>query len=481
MRVPVALLPAALPLLLAASPALVVRSEPSPSAAATVESGETTIRFREELRLSAEDRAVLAAFIGHALDFAGKQTADGVKAKCLKSPEMFAWVDFRYLDCLNTAYELTGDTAYLDRFRDTFRLYRDIMTEEHDSYLGWYGSPIPPRVPKDRPDIRIDEIQMNFRAIGMLSRWVELARSDAAYARANAAVIADHLALMENHLFPKWDARDFYEKLDRAGVYRGLDYPLRDGVGTLSHEKFSIIVDGLLGLHRATGNPAPLRRALEVGAWFKQCLSLKDDRYAWMSWSPAGPWDVSPTKPDAWNTGWIAPDPNGEWYVAALSIALNLYRHGLLFTDEDLARFVRTQKEACWNGSLETPEYRTVEGVSGADNKHVKGRFLSYQIAHYDPVLVTLAFDGPHEAEIRKNASSSWQGGANAQSYIREKYILGPVIQKQPRPYLGFGERFLASPENRAFHDHLFFEVVPPGAITPRKPSEAGFLKSADN
>ena len=445
-------------------------SAPTPSA----------IIFRESLSLTADDRTILTSFIGHAVAFAKKQTAETVKDRCLKSPEMFAWVDFRNLQCLTIAYELTGDTTYLDTLRDCFRLYRAAMDTGPDEYLGWYGSPIKDRIPKDNPDIRIDEIQMNFRAISVLAKWVTLARANPAYAEANSAVIADTLSLIEKHLLPKWDARGFYHDLGRrGGIYGGLDYPLHTGKNSLSFEKLSIMVDGLLALHRATGNPSHLRRALEIGAWFKNCLSLQypDGHYEWMSWCPSGPGDVSAAKPDAWTIGWIAPDPKGEWYVASLSIALNLYQHGLLFTDEDLRRFVRTQKEQCWNGNLDAPGYRTVAGESSTQNSHVSGRFLSYQISHYDPVLTRLAFHGPHEAEALKNAPSGWLGGTNAQDYVREKFIMAPLVRIQLRPYAAFGERFLASPENRALHDRLAFNVEPPGAVTPLKPSQTEFLK----
>jgi len=433
------------------------------------------IQFNKDLNLSDGDRAVLEAFVGHAVNFAGKQTAEGVKAKCLKSPESFAWVDFRALNCLNLAYELTGDTAYLDRLRDTFKLYREAMSTGPDKYLGWYGSPIPPRIPKDNPDIQIDEIQANFRGVSMLAKWVELAKSNPAYAEANAAVIKDYLDLLENHLVPKWDARGFYADVEKGGVYRGMDYPIEGG-GTLSHEKLSIMVDGLLNLYAVTQNPAYLKRALQVGAWFKASLSLKDGHYEWMSWCPAGKWDVSPDKPDAWKVGWIAPDPNAEWYVAALSIALRLYQYGLLFDDQDLQRFLKTQKEMCWNGDLEKPEYRTVAGVSPAESKFVKGRFLSNEIAQYDPTLRQLAFSGPNEAEAVANAGSDWKGGINAQSYVREKYLRQPILAKDPKPFRQLGEQFLADPENRAFYEKLAFEVEAPGAVTPLKPSQATFL-----
>lgn len=420
------------------------------------------------------DRAVLTGFIRHAVEYARGLTPEKVKERCAAAPEMFAWVEFRYLNCLNVAYQLTRDPQCLDLFADRFQLFRDAMRTEHDEYLGWYGLPIKDRIPADRPDLQIDELQMNFRAISLLALWVELARENPEYAARQAKTIAAYLDLMEKQLYPKWDRRGHFALIEgRGGVYHGLDFPIQ-GQPTLSFEKLSIMVDALLKLHRVTGQGEYLRRALQVGAWFKSNLMLVDGHYEWMSWVPAGKWDIHPTREDSWWPSWIAPDPRAEWYVASLSIALNLYQHGLLFTDEDLARFLATQKTRCWNGDLEKPEYRNVAGKQ----TRFPGRFLSMQLAHYDPALAKLAFAGPHEAEALANAANSWKGGANAQDYVREKYLMAPRIKAKPRPWAGIGEAFLADPANRAFYDGIFVAVTGSGAAPPpRKPSEAPWLR----
>lgn len=429
---------------------------------------EQPVPFRTAVPVTENDRAILDAFIRHAKTYAEALTPESVEASCLKSPEGFAWVEFRYLECLNIAYELTGDTAYLDLLSGRLDLFEKILSKQTDDYLGWYGNAIDMRKADMLPGKMIDEIQCSFRGIGLFARWIELANSNPEYAEKNRTAIDARIGLLTGHFFPKWDARGFYAQIPgRGGVYHGLDFPSRWDT-TLSHEKLSIAVDGLLKLHRITGSDLYLRRALEIGAWFKSCLSLKDGHYEWMSWSPAGRWDIAPDKEDAWKTSWIAPDPNAAWYISALSIALNLYQYGLLFSDEDIRRFVATQKTQCWNGSMESPEYRTVAAATG---KWIKGRFLSCQIANYDPVLTELAFYGPHEAEALSNASSSWKGCANAQDYVREKFIMQPVIAKNRQPYAAVGGQFLKKAENRDFYQKLFFEVTGP-AVTPFKPGE---------
>ena len=436
-----------------------------------------SISFAPKLQLKSDERTVLERYIGHATKYAGELTPEKVKKQCAESPEMFAWVEFPNLNCLLDAYALTGDTKYLDTFKQAFGLFSAILEKGDDGYLGWWGKPVKGHPgAAEHPDAHIDELQMSFRCISILSRWVEMARRTPAYAESNKAVISEYLDLMEKQLFPKWDARGFFADLKSdGGVYRGLDYPLSNEKApgfTLSHEKCSIVVEGLLNLYRVTKNDLYMRRAIQLGTRYKHCLSLKDGHYEWMSWEPGGTWDVSPTKPDAWIIPWIAPDPNGEWYAAALSIAVNLYQHGVVFGDEDMARFIATQKTQCWNGDFAAPQYRTVGGASSADSKYIVGRFLSYPIALYDADLSRLAFDGPHEGEVLEQSVSPWKGGTARASYVRAKYLLRPSIGQEKQPFAGFGKAFLANPENRAFYEKLKFTVVAPGKITPLKPSQ---------
>jgi hypothetical protein len=417
-----------------------------------------------------QDALVLARFIEHAQAFAITRTDESI-AESLREhgPERFCWVDFSYLNCLNIAYQLTSDTQHLDRFRDSFSAYINSLSRGQDGFLGWYGKTLELRQLPDQPDLEVDELQTNFRAIGILSTWIELARGQTAYAERNAETIAAYLDLMEQHFFPKWDKRGHFVLVPgRGGTYRALDYPRTIEV-SLSFEKLSIMVDALLRLHRVTGSDTYLKRALQIGAWFKSHLILQDEHYEWMSWVPSGPWDVSPTGEDRWTVNWMAPDPNGTWYVASLSIALNLYQHGLLFDDMDLARFIRTQREQCWNGDLEEPVYRR---VSGDRDQWTRGRFLSYSIAHYDEALKTLAFAGPHESQALNDTESSWKGGANAQSYIVEKYLIAPIIEATPQPFAAVGQTFLSNDGNQPFYDLLNKEVHEPGSIPARRPSD---------
>jgi len=439
------------------------------------DAGSAALHFVPTIIVTDQDRVVVERYIGHAVSYANNLTLDKVVKQCAESPETFAWVDFRHLDCLLDAHELTGDVQYLDLFARSFSLFRGIMEKGDDAYLGWYGKPIPPRRIASQPELRIDEVQMNFRAIAIVARWVCLARQDAAYAVAHAEVIAEYVALMDDHLFPKWEARGFFVDLAAGGgIYRGLDYPICHAAApgkSLSHEKLSILVEGLLRLYRASPKDLYMQRAVQIGTRFKRCLSVADECYAWMSWEPAGSWDAHAEKADAW-AGWIAPDPKGEWYASSVAIAVRLYQHGLVFDDADLRRFVATQKNRCWNGDLVQPAYRTVAGVAVGSDKNITGRFLSYDLAPYDQTLETLAFAGPHEVEVAQHSTNAWKGGVALTSYVRNKFLLRPRIAKERQCDLDCGKSFLAKEANRALVEALRFDVVAPGRITPLKPSQ---------
>ena len=428
-----------------------------------------SISFKDSLKLTDNDRIILNGFIQHAVDFADKVNPESVAKKCHESPESFAWVDFRHLNCLTIAYQLTEDTQYLDLFHDSFAVYRSIMKTGSDDYLGWYGLALKPRRLKDNPDLEVDEIQMSFRAISILSTWIAAARSNESYASTHTAQITALLALMEEHLFPKWDARGFFLSVPgKGGVYQGLEFPI-EGQTTLPYEKLGIMHHGCLQLYNITGNPIYMKRALELGMWFKAHLALKDGHYEWFNWVPASQRDVHPEKEDSWRS-WIAPDPQGGWYVSGLSIALNLYKYGLLFDDQDLERFIKTQKTQCWNGDFEKPIYASVNGTTPAESKWIKGRFLSDQLARYDAELSRLAFTGIHETFRVEKAGNPWHGGANAQGYILAKYLshTGP---DNKYPAQALGDLFLSDPFNQEFYGTLNKEVSEPGFTEIPKPS----------
>jgi hypothetical protein len=435
------------------------------------------IPLRDDLQLTDADRTILSNFVEHAVAHVRGLESDSIFKKCLEAPEMFAWIDFPYLDCLLVSYELTLDPMYLDLFAEGFAKYEQLLRplppdphtiKDSETFLGWWGKPIKDRILPDQPELLIDEIQMNFRAMSILAEWVRLVRSNETLAQTHEETCKRYLVLMQDHLFPKWDARGHYVDLGaNGGVYRGLDFPIPTKI-TLSHEKLSLIVDGLLKLHVVSQDDRYLTRAIALGTWLKTRLVLKNDHYEWMSWEPSGDWDKAPDKDNAWRVSWMAPDPNGGWYQAGMSTVVRLYRCGLVFDKTDLDRFLVTQKAKCWNGDMNAPVYYNVAGES---SKWIKGRFLSLHLANYDEVLGQLAFRGPHEAQHLEDSSNSWKGGANAREYIREKYLTPLHMTQGIHDHAAIGTAYLSKEPNALQYEKLVHIVTEGSHQPPLTPS----------
>ena len=437
------------------------------------------VEFRSDLDLNESDRVVLERFVEHASTWAKGVTPEKAAATLDEAGETFAWVDFRFLDALLTAYELTGDPAHLAQFHKAFGVYRGLMTEGDDGYLGWWGQAIPPARPEDNPDVKVDELQSNFRGLGIVARWAKLAQENEAFAAEHQSVIDDALTLCTEHLLPKWDDRGYYTDLgERGAVYHGLRYPLDERGNTLPHEKASIALEAIIRLHEATGDPAHLERAIKLGTFLKQALFLEGEHYEWYNWNPAGPWDVKPDGSDAWDVTWMAPDPRGPWYAAAADNMVRLYRLGLVFDDADLDRLIQTQRTQCWNGDLDNPQWRT---VAGETSQWVKGKFLCYGLACYDDTLAELAFTGVNEQEAVAASEKAWQGTVGIEDYVRERYLHRPLIDgRGSHPDRGIGEAYLADPQRKHAYDRLAFEVGDDTGPPPAKPSEAEFPTASE-
>lgn len=410
-----------------------------------------------------QDRLLVEALAQHAQRSARAMTRE----KCLKQecPEMFCWLDLKELDACLTAYELTGDP---ERLRDAlwgFANLRSVMVVDEAGFLGWRGLPIPPLRDPAKPGVLVDEIQASFRAVAVLSRLLDLMAGEPAVEAENTALRQEYIDLMEQHLVKKWDGH-LIDLGERGAIYRwnAAYTPLKANL-TLAHEKQSIIIDGLLNLHRVTGNDAHLATAARLGAWLKRCLSLREGRYTWNYWDPAGDWDIHPADPAKWKH-WIGREPKGEWFSATATSALRLYHHGIIFDDTDVARLVKTQTEVCWNGDATAPVYANTDGVPMP-----KERFCCLALTPWSGPLSALAFTGAAQAERIAGKDNAWKGGVIAADWLWAKYILTARAAGGKPMHGDQGERFRREPANRELLARLAYAVTGPGWQAPATPA----------
>lgn len=413
-----------------------------------------------------QDQAILASFRDHARAFSAKLTAQHFQSR--EEPEMLCWQELKHMDMSLTAYELTGDQTHLQDFVAALANLRSALKKSPDGFLGWRGKPIKPLRNSEMPDVEIDEIQAEFRAVAVLARFLEIVGRDVRLQKQYADLRAPLIDLMENHLVKKWTIRGYWTDLGTAGgTYRNhIVYPGKPGI-SLPWEKLAIMLEGLLNLHRATGNDEHLQKAVKIGTWMKRCLQLQDERYLWYNWSPVGRWDIHLENPNRWKS-WIGRSPIGGWYDAEVSIPVMLYHHGLVFDRRDMERLLKTQMEVCWNGSIEEPKFVNVEGK---ESDRPNQQFLSTWLAPFSDKLSTFVFTGLQQQRLEKRAND-WHGGVLAGPYLWHKYILMPAAKDGKAAYVDVGKRFLASPENQKFVKDHAFEVTGQGYKMPMTPQQ---------
>jgi len=408
----------------------------------------------------AKDQRIRDAFLGHTQKEMSTLTKEHFAA--ITVPEDLCWLDFPKFGMALTAYQLTGDPEYLRGFVTAFENLRSTVKQGPDGFLGWFGEPLASLKDPAKPDAVVSEIQTDFRATAVLSRFAEIVDADPALKAEFGARRDEYVALARDHLVRKWDG-SFVDLGDRGAVYRwNAAYKPGTGGMSLPQEKLSIMIEGLLGLYRATGDFSYAEKAAKLGLWFKHCLEFDGAGYAWNRWNPAGPWDVSPADPKKWTT-WVAKEPKAMWHVASVGSAVQLYEHGLVFDREDMKRFLKTQTSVCWNGDLESPVFFQVDGKPAKEGE----RFAAPSLAPFDEKFSRLIYEGPAQDFQVGKSGSPWHGGVLASGWLYGKYIAGKSGEA-PR-YGKTGEAFLAQ-ASPALRKQLSFSPQPPGYMTPLAP-----------
>ena len=416
--------------------------------------------------IAGDDRLILEALVGHA-----QKMAEGLNAarfQTIKCPEDLCWIDLPKVNAILTAYELTGDPAHLRAAAASLEALLSTLVKGADGTLGWYGTGIAGNLDPAKPEARIREIQTDFRAVAVLSRFIELTDADPTLKAEFAAKRAGWIELMEKDLVGYWHAQGYFQDLgERGGIYQwNKDYrPTAAGL-TLPHEKLSMMVDGLLGLYRVGGNDEQARRAAKVGLWVKRCLAFNDGCYSWSRWSPAGPWDIHPENPAKWKT-WVGADPKAQWYAAAVHTAAQLYQHGLVFSRGDMDRFTATQTRVCWNGNATEPVFAQTDGKPAKEGE----RFIAPELAAFNEPFADFVYGPAATAERVKSASSEWKGGILAAPWLHGKFIGLPDNKASNPRTREIMKAFLAKPENAPFSADKTFQVTPPGFSTPPAPT----------
>lgn len=417
------------------------------------------------------DLPILEAFLEHTEALKRHCTPERM-AQFAAQPEDITWQASRYIRMPLVAFQLTGQADYLDDFAERLDALLDQMAEDAEGHPGWYGLALELFRHPDHPDEAVDVIITSLTMAGLMTDFAVAVRA-AGLEDAWAERINRYLELAWA-LVDKWDARGNFRVLPDGGAVYITNVRLRPDKAHLTqpHNKHAIAVNALVSLYRATGEATYIEKAARLGARFRRCLTLEDGRYRWNYWDPAGEWDVHPQEPGRWKH-WIGAEHRGGYYAHSLSQAVALHELGLLFTYEDIERFVRTQTEVAWNGSFDAPQWFRVDGRP-ADEGHV---YLCRWLAPWDDRVREMAFGAPAQAARMVAREHSWRGGVEAMAWLESKYLLTPGWGGDEPSDAGLVSEWAAGDGAELLAALSAYEVVEPGYQPPRTPAEMPGLR----
>lgn len=389
------------------------------------------------------DREALAAY--EASVDALRTTATPAAFQQIREVELICWNWCPQFERALVAYRLSGDKRHLATFVQAIEALQTRLSRGPEGRLGFRGVPLERfRDPASKELVEVNIAE--FAVVHVLAEFVEIVRGEPGLAAEFGAAADRYLALAVNDLAgDKWEKRGDYVDLGTTGaVFRmaaGCNAARRHL--TDPHNKQSKICRAYLALYRVTGDDEYFRKAVKLGTRFKHTLRLEQGRYLWHYWDPAGEWDREAGKP-AGLRHWVGAEHRSGYHQLTMDMVEALYDHGVVFTRADLGRFVATQKEICWNGSLDAPKFFRTDGRPGTERGQTN--FMATSLARFDPKLWRYCFDQP--------------GSSKGRTHLKAKYLLPHAAEPQ-RAHLR--RQFERKPENAMFLRELEFEVRPAG------------------
>ena len=115
-------------------------------------------------------------------------------------------------------------------------------------------------------------------------------------------------------------------------------------------------------MYDVTHKPIYQERAEKWFQVMKSRMKLRDDGkyFVWNYWDPGVPWDHQ--------RGWLSQALGGRaperrvlrrWMSTAIVAA---YEHGLVFTKEDIARLIATNRDFMWNQQIKNAKFQRIDG-----------------------------------------------------------------------------------------------------------------------
>jgi hypothetical protein len=314
--------------------------------------------------------------------------------------EELGWLVSPFLNGYYYGYRATGDREWIDRLFDWGDSVLKRGLKEPDGYIGW------PKGPAGRAvsDSELGEA-MYLRPMvlmaGEILKSPDLKEQYGAKAR-------EYLNLSER-TFEKWDSRGAWRETPEGGLWVGPPFGIdpktghwTEGYERRNKEGFSqpdnkenLIAMWLLAMYDVTQKPIYLERVEKWSRIQRSRMKLRDDGkyFVWDYWDPAGPWDYNA---DGTTRHWVGVHPNGGYYNSDVTTIVAAYEHGLVFTKEDIARLIATNRDFMWNHQIQGAKFQRIDGGPPDPRWPNSPGVLWTALAPYDPTLRRI-FEANHD------------------------------------------------------------------------------------
>ncbi len=292
--------------------------------------------------------------------------------------EEIGWLASPFLNGFYYGYKATGEREWVDRLFDWGDSIVKRGVKEPDGYIGW------PKTFEDEQKQSgvegADSITDSELGEAMFLRPMVLMAGDILKTpdlKKDYGAKAEEYLRLSEQMFEKWNARGAWRETKEGGLW--IEPPVginphtgkftaqyeERNTGGVSHpaNKENIIAGWLLAMYDVTHKPIYRERAEKWFKVMKSRMKLRENGkyFVWNYWDVGGPWDFQANGSLKYGQ-WVGVHPNGGYYGIDADGIVTAYEHGLVFTQEDIARLVATNRDFMWNQQVKNAKFRRIDG-----------------------------------------------------------------------------------------------------------------------
>ena len=299
--------------------------------------------------------------------------------------EQIADVVSPFLNGFYYGYRATGDREWVDRLFDWAGSVLKRGVKEPDGFIGW---PKEDGAETDSVKHQYTDNEMGDALFlrPMVLMAAEILKTPALKEKYGAK--AEEYIKLSEQMFDKWDSRGAWRETKEGGLWVvplfGFDrktgkwteeYEQRKKEGfSLPDNKQNFIAQWMIAMYDVTHKPIYRERAEKWFRVMKSRMKLRDNGkyFVWDYWDPGGLWD---RKADGSLKHWTGVHPRGRYYQVDVEGIADAYEHGLVFTKEDIARLIATNRDFMWNQQIKDAKFQRIDGEK-PDPGRLAGRAL---------------------------------------------------------------------------------------------------------